>query len=116
LKITDPGLRERIIQAMGDSESVSLLHAIRGSPKDAQTISNETGVPLSTVYRKLASLKAAALAITSSFTLTPEGKRQDLVVAAVTDVRIGISGDQIEVELTPTQQNASRIWSELFRS
>lgn len=116
MKVTDGGLREKILQAIGDSESAMMLHAIRDTPKVAQTISRETGIPLSSVYRKLAGLKSAGLAIVSSFELTPEGKRQELLVSAVTEVRIGIHGDLIEVDLIPTQQNATRIWFELFKS
>jgi len=116
LRITDTVLRDRIIQVMGDPESTQLLHSMRHTPKDAQTLSRETGIPLSSVYRKLAALRSAGLSMTSSFVLTPEGKRQDLLVAAVTDVRIGIRGEEIEVDLTPTQQNANRIWFEMFRS
>jgi len=45
----------------------------------------------------------------------PEGKRQELIVGAVTDVRIAINGDLVEIELIPAQENTSRIWFKLFR-
>ena len=101
---------------MGDPDTAQLLHVIRSDAKDAQTISTETGVPLSSVYRKIAMLKMAGLIFMSSFRMTPEGKRQDMFLSAVADVKIGFLGDQIEVELIPTQQNAARIWFELFKS
>ena len=116
MRITDRALRDRIMQVMGDPESAVLLHSIRDTPKDALTISRETGIPLSSVYRKLAALKAAGLSMTSSFVVTPEGKRQDMIVAAVTEVRVRMREDGLELELIPTQQNANRIWFEMFRS
>ena len=116
MKITDPALRERILETIGDPESTKILHSIRTTPKDAQVISNEIGIPLSSVYRKLANLRSSGLAIISSFRTTPEGKRQDLLVSAVNEVRILMVGEHIEVDLVPTQENATRIWFELFKS
>jgi len=116
LKITDAELRQRILQAMGDPDTSRLLQSVRTTAKDAQTISTEIGVPLSSVYRKLAMLKGAGLIYMSSFRMTAEGKRQDMFLCAVTEVKMEILGDQVEVELTPTQQNATRIWFELFKS
>jgi DNA-binding transcriptional ArsR family regulator len=116
LRILEGGLRDRVLQAMGDPECATLLHSIRETPKDAQALSRETGIPLSSVYRKLANLKEAGLIITSSIRLTPEGKRQDLLISAVTEVRISFVGNDVEVDLIPTRENASRIWFELFKS
>jgi hypothetical protein len=101
---------------MGDPDTPKLLHSIRELPKDAQTISQETGVPLSSVYRKLATLRNVGLAFVKSFKITPEGKRQDMYISGVIEVRIGMGGAQIEVELFPTHENAERIWFELFKS
>jgi DNA-binding transcriptional ArsR family regulator len=109
-------LRDKVLQALGDPESRVLLNAIRDTPKDSQTISREAGIPLSSVYRKLAALRESGLIMTSSFVVTPEGKRQDLLVAAVTEVRIAFRGEGVEVDLTPTQENANRIWFEMFTS
>jgi len=115
LRISDRGLRTRVLQAMGDLECTELLHAIRSDPKTAQILAGETGIPLSSVYRKLAMLRGAGLAITSYFRLTNEGKREDFLISGVTEVRIEISGGDIEVDLVPTGQNATRIWLELFK-
>ena len=114
MKITDNALREKIAQAMGDADSPRILHAIRGVPKNAQEISGETGIPLSSIYRKLAILKNAGLAYVKSFEITQEGKRQDLFVAAVTEVRINMNGERVELELIPTHENAERLWFRLF--
>ena len=114
MKITDPVLLEKVLQAMGDPDSPRILHRIRDEPKTAQRISNETGVPLSSIYRKLAALRSAGLAMVKSFEITEEGKRQDVFVSAVTEVRIAVSQDQIQIELVPTEESASRIWFKLF--
>lgn len=114
MKITDPVLQDKILQALGDPDSPKILHGIRLVPKNAQTISMETGVPLSSIYRKLSLLRSAGLTIVKSFEITAEGKRQDLFLSAVSEVRIGVSGEQIHLELIPTEESASRIWFKLF--
>ena len=114
MKVTDPVLRERICEAIGDPDSTKILHSIRGPPKNAQAVSEETSIPLSSVYRKLAVLKEAGLAFVKSFEITAEGKRQDLYITSVLEVRIGILGDQPEIDLVPTDESVSRIWFKLF--
>ena len=101
---------------MGDVDTPRLLHTISGVPKDAQAISDAAGIPLSSVYRKLATLRSVGLAMVKSFEITPEGKRQDLFVSAVTEVRIRVDGDEVELELIPTKESADRIWFDLFKS
>jgi len=81
---------------------------------NAQTLADETAIPLSSVYRKLAVLRGAGLVLVKSFEITPEGKRQDLFVAAVTEVRMGLGKDEVELELIPTDESANRIWFKLF--
>ena len=114
MKITDPGLRNRILEAIGDPDTPKILLAIRAAPKNAQTISEESGIPLSSVYRKLTALKAAGLAFASTFEITPEGKRQELLLSAVQEVRLGVAGAAAEVELIPTEESAKRLWFRMF--
>ena len=116
MRVSDRVLIAKVLEAVGDAECAQLLHAMHSVPKTAQVLSNETNVPLSSIYRKLALLKSAGLVMVSSFRLTEEGKREDLLVSAVTEVRIDVSGSEIMVDLIPTQQNASRIWFEFFKS
>ena len=114
MKITDSALRDRIYEAIGDPDSPKILHSIRSLPKNAQSISEETGIPLSSAYRKLATLRGAGLAYVKSFEVTLEGKRQELYMASVLEVRIGIMGDQLEIELVPTNESVTRLWFKLF--
>ena len=116
MRITEPGLRDRISEAIGDPDSARILHVIRVSPRNAQSISDETGIPLSSVYRKLAVLRGTGLAFVKSFQITPEGKRQENYLSAVTEFRVVVSGDQVEFELIPSDESAHRLWFKLFNS
>jgi DNA-binding transcriptional ArsR family regulator len=97
-----------------DTDSSKILHSVREVPKNAQDISKETGVPLSSIYRKLAVLRGAGLVFVKSFEITSEGKRQELFLSAVTEVKLIVSGEKLEIELMPTSENATRAWLKLF--
>jgi predicted transcriptional regulator len=114
LRIRDPQLRERIARALEDSDSSRILHVIRAAPKSAPDIAKEVGVPLSSIYRKLAILRGAGLIFVKSFEITPEGKRQEVLLSAVTEVKLMVSGESLEIELMPTSENATRAWLKLF--
>ena len=114
MRISDPALRDRIARALEDADSSKVLHAVRAVPKNAQDISNEVAVPLSSIYRKLAILRGAGLVFVKSYEITTEGKRQELFLSAVTEVKLIVSGDKVEIELTPTSENVSRAWLKLF--
>jgi DNA-binding transcriptional ArsR family regulator len=114
MRITDPALRDKIARALEDADSSKILHSIRAVPKNAQDIANEVGVPLSSMYRKLAALRGAGLIFVKSFEITGEGKRQELFLSAVTEVKMIVSGERLEIELTPTGENATRVWLKLF--
>ena len=116
MKIVDPELRKKILEVMGDLDSPRILNAIREHPKDAQALATEVGIPLSSTYRKLGMLREVGLVMVRSFEITPEGKRQEQLISAVTEVRIKVDGEQIEVELIPTRDGANRIWFTLFKS
>lgn len=113
MRITDPGLQKKILLALGDVDSPKILYSVRAIPKTAQDISNETDVPLSSLYRKVTALRNAGLVL-ARWEITPEGKRQDLFLSAVTEIKLKVLGEQIEVDLVPTSENANRIWFKLF--
>ncbi|MDA4124361.1 MAG: hypothetical protein OK438_02745 [Thaumarchaeota archaeon] len=51
-----------------------------------------------------------------SFEITPEGKTEDKFLASVSEVRILTSGEVIEIELIPTEENSTRVWYKIFGS
>ena len=57
MRISDPKLRNVILAVIGDSEAQKILLALHDLPKSAETLSEETSVPLSSVYRKIAELR-----------------------------------------------------------
>ncbi len=114
MRITDSELRRSLAEATGDPGTLKTLHWVRSTPKNVQDTSQESGMPFSSAYRKLASLRAAGLVFVKSIEMTAEGKRQDLFLSAVAEVRGGLTGGEVEFELIPTREGAERLWFKLF--
>jgi len=102
----DVDLLGRIVHAIGDPDSPAILRSITDSPKNARNVSEDTGIPLSSVYRKLATLKKARLARVFSYETTKEGKKQALFAASVNEVRIIVNNEDIEFGLAAAQEDA----------
>jgi DNA-binding transcriptional ArsR family regulator len=71
LRLADEGLRrirgepapppERVLEALGDADCRCLLRAVSAEPMTAKGLSAACELPLSTTYRKLDTLREAAL-------------------------------------------------------
>jgi len=114
MHIVDKVAKEKILKAVADPEGVSIVMCIRTDSKSAQTISTETGIPLSTVYRKLDELKGAGLMMTEHFTFSA-GRKVDFVMTTFEQIRIKLGKDQMELEIIPSNGAASLRWLNLFR-
>jgi DNA-binding transcriptional ArsR family regulator len=114
MHIADKVAKERILKAVADPESVSIFMCIRTDSKSAQTISTETGIPLSTVYRKLDELRGAGLTMTERFTFSA-GRKVDFVMTTFEQVRIKLGKTQMELEIVPSNGAANFRWRNLLR-
>jgi len=110
---SDERLDEKMAQTFGDLDSVRILHAVSTTPRTAQGVSDITGIPLSSVYRKLAGLRNAGLVYLKSSEIT-RGKKRDLFASAVDEIRVVMDEDRIVLDLVPTEEYAKRTRSEVF--
>jgi len=94
-------------KTFGDLDSMKILQAISKSPRTAQDVSSDTGVPLSSVYRKLAALRNAGLVYLKSSEITG-GKKRDLFASAFTEIRVVIAGERLQLNLVRTDEYAER--------
>jgi len=98
---------EKVAQAFGDLDSIMILHAVSKIPQTAQDVAGKTGVPLSSVYRKLASLRKAGLVYLKSSEIA-QGRKRDLFASAVSEIRVVIDSEGIVLDLIPTEEYAER--------
>jgi DNA-binding transcriptional ArsR family regulator len=114
LRITDSGAVEKILKAIADPENDRIMMRVRKESKSAQTLSAETGIPQSTVYRKLDELKEAGLVMTDRFTMVG-GKKVDYMIITFSELRVAVEEGQVRVEIIPSDETTNMRWLGLFR-
>jgi len=114
LRVSDNAAVGRILKAVSDPENTKLMMLMKRTSKSAQALSAESGIPQSTVYRKLDELKDAGLIMTEHFSVTA-GKRIDFLIVTFSEVRMSINEETLSVEIVPSDENANMKWLNLFR-
>ena len=89
-----------ILEVMADKYSRDLLRTTREFPKSAFSISQETGIPISTVYRRIQKLQDAGV-VRVSGEINLEGKKHFLYQSKVKAISSKIAGEFINVEIIP---------------
>ena len=79
-KITLPQLKkyditQKVITALADAESRSILFSIVRKGKTANDLSNSLNIPLSSVYKKLSDLEYLTLVEVNRYIMTDKGRR-----------------------------------------
>jgi len=97
------------LQIMADKYSRDLLRVTQILPKSALAISQETGIPISTVYRRIQKLQdAGVLRISGEINL--EGKKHFLYQSKVKAIASKFAGEFIHIEITPNPSSISQSW------
>ena len=87
-----------LLNVLADDYSRNILNRIIEIPKSGVQISNETGIPASTVYRKL--LRMADLKLMKiTGIISPEGKKIFLYQSRVKSVYAKFEGGFIDMEI-----------------
>ena len=89
-----------ILEIMADKYSRDLLRTTQEFPKSAFRISQETGIPISTVYRRIQKLQDAGV-VRVSGEINLEGKKHFLYQSKVKAISSKVSGEFINVEIIP---------------
>ena len=89
-----------ILEIMADKYSRDLLRTTQEIPKSALRISQETGIPISTVYRRIQKLQDAGV-VRVSGEINLEGKKHFLYQSKVKAISSKVAGEFINVEIIP---------------
>ena len=96
-----------ILEIMADKYSRDLLRTTRELPKSAIRISQETGIPISTVYRRIQKLQNAGV-VRVSGEINLEGKKHFLYQSKVKAISSKVAGEFINVEIIPNPPTSHR--------
>ena len=96
-----------ILEIMADKYSRDLLRTTRDLPKSALRISQETGIPISTVYRRIQTLQDAGV-VRVSGEINLEGKKHFLYQSKVKAISSKVAGEFINVEIIPNPPTSQK--------
>ena len=91
-------LTDKILGVLSDSYSRNILAATIEQPKAASTLTGETGIPISTIYRRLQNLLDVKL-LKVSGTISKEGKKYFLYQSKIKEIHSVIQGSNVEIKL-----------------
>ena len=87
-----------LLNVLADDYSRNILNCIIETPKSGVQLSNETGIPASTVYRKLSRMADLKLMKITGI-ISPEGKKIFLYQSRVKSVYAKFEGGFIDMEI-----------------
>ena len=90
--------KNNLLNVLADDYSRNILHRIIETPKSGVQLSNETGIPASTVYRKLSRMADLKLMKITGI-ISPEGKKIFLYQSRVKSVYAKFEGGFIDMEI-----------------
>ncbi len=99
--------KSKILEIASDQYCRKILSIIKKDPKSAVEISEETKIPISTVYRRLQMLDAVKL-LRNSGTINQNGKKSFLYKSKINSISTFFNGDDIEIEIIPNGIEKSR--------
>ncbi|THE62934.1 ArsR family transcriptional regulator [Salinadaptatus halalkaliphilus] len=81
-----------VLSALGNKYSAKIL-CEAGTPKSAQTLSENVGIPIATCYRRIEELVDAGLLTCEGRQLSEEGRRTNIYRRTLDEIEVDFSGD-----------------------
>ena len=97
-KIEEPIKKDSLLSIMADRYCRTIINATKDKPKSAIELTNETKIPISTIYRRLQTLHDNKLLYTSGM-ISDDGKKLFLYKSKVRGIAASFEDGQIELEL-----------------
>ena len=98
LKIQEIERKDSLLEVLSDKYCRAILASTMQKPKSAMEITSETGIPISTAYRRIQTLHDNKLLSTSG-SISVEGKKFFLYKSKIKGIQSKFNDGQIEVEL-----------------
>ncbi len=113
MRLHEETSKDKVLQALADEYSRSILLSTIQKAKSAVELSTEKNIPISTAYRRLHELQEAGLVAVERSVITDDGKKFDLYRSTVKSVAISFDLGATEVELIPNEDMVTkfvRLW------
>ena len=115
LIITDEKLRQAILEALADRESLKILDAAVFHARSINEIIRETGIAHTTAYRKVNMLLDKGLLVVERTKITPDGKKYSEVRSTLRSFNVKYDLGELVVEsvqnYSPVEATAEKFFS-----
>jgi predicted AAA+ superfamily ATPase len=98
--VDDDTQKNDLLNILADNYSRNILYRIIETPKSGVQLSNETGIPGSTVYRKISRMADLKLLKITGI-ISPEGKKIFLYQSKIKSVYTKFESGFIDMEIIP---------------
>ena len=105
IQLSEFNITQKIIESLSNVCTRAVLFSIKNTPKDANQISDELKVSLSTVYKTLSTLEDLALAEVDQYIISNEGKKIKQYKSRIGKVEITITDLEPKLNLYPNKNN-----------
>ncbi len=105
-KIEEDDKKQGILEIISDKYCRAILTTTMEKPKSATEITAHTGIPISTIYRRLQTLHDKKL-VRISGSINEDGKKYFLYKSKVKAISTNFNGDFIEIEIVPNKSDQS---------
>ncbi len=97
-KIQEDPKKDALLEVVSDKYCRGILECIMDKPKSVVEITAETGIPISTAYRRIQTLCDSKLLAVSG-TISDDGKRLFYYKSKVKSINTGFNDGKVDVEL-----------------
>jgi len=97
-KIEDPERKDNLLEILSDKYCRTILESTMNKSKSAIEISADSNIPMSTIYRRIQTLRDNNLVKTSGI-ITQDGKRLFMYKSKIKGIQSVFNDGKIEVEL-----------------
>ncbi len=104
-KIEEEEKKQGILEIISDKYCRAILTSTMEKPKSATELTIETGIPISTVYRRLQTLHDNKL-LRISGSISEDGKKYFLYKSKVKAISTNLIGSFVEIEIHPNIKTA----------
>jgi len=97
-------ITQKVIEALADAESRSILFSIIRKGKTATDLSYELKIPLSSVYKKLSDLEELTLVKIDKWLISDKGRKFKVYKSRISKADISIRKPEPTLTLSPNQK------------
>ena len=96
-----------------DEYAVKILAATVRSPRNAQQISEQFGIPIAATYRRIRELELAGMIVCTERKLSRQGKRVCYYISRVKTAALQFENGKLKVRFTMMDDGEGRDWQDV---